>query len=147
MSRKNIVLWTVMTLVAVLVAGSAVVNAQRGERRRGFGPGARGMTFGVELSAEQREQIRGILTEQREQGPDRNALRGLNRQLQLELLADNPDQSRIDGLRSQILDAERAALERRVEVQQRIAQILTPEQRAQARQKLTTAPQRRQGRR
>ena len=143
MSRKNIVLSTVTILVAVLVAGAAIVNAQRGEGRRGFGPG---ITFGVELSEDQREQIRSIMSEER-QRPDREAARSLRRDLRLELLADNPDPARIDSLRSEILDAERASLERRIDAQQRIAQVLTPEQRTEARQTLREAPRHRHGRR
>lgn len=142
MFSKQIVLWSAAIVVAVLVAGSAVASAQRGERRRGFGPHGPFLTFGVELTAEQREQIRAIVAEERQQQPATDTVGSLNRQLDLELLAEAPDQARLDGLQAQIVEAQQTALQKRIELRKRIAQVLTPEQRAKAREWAASGPRR-----
>jgi Spy/CpxP family protein refolding chaperone len=69
----------------------------------------------------------------------------LERQLQAALLADTPDPQKIEELKTSIASASAAALAARVELQSRIAQVLTPEQRAQARDALGKAPTGRRG--
>ena len=70
--------------------------------------------------------------------PRRNQM-DLERQLQAAVLADVPDQQKIDELKNSIAGASAAALAARIELQSRIAQVLTPEQRAQAREALGKA--------
>ena len=96
-----------------------------------------------ELTDEQRTQVRAILEEQRngQQGPPADAK--LRRELQAELLADVPNDQKIEELKAQILSAQAEGLSRHVEIQKRITQVLTPEQRAKARERLAQAPDRR----
>lgn len=135
MFRKHIVLWTALLVVAVLAGTSAIVNAQRGERRRGFGPYG-SLTFGVELTQEQRDQIRAIVTEERQQRSKPDGAADINRQLDLELLADVPDLAKVDSLRAQMVETHQSMLQKRIEMRKRVAEVLTPEQRAQARENL-----------
>jgi len=95
------------------------------------------------LTDAQREQIRSI-TEARRTGdnPRRNVM-DLERQLQAAVFAETPDQSKIDQLKNSIAAARAEELTSRIELQSRIAQVLTPEQRAQARETLAKAPGRR----
>lgn len=110
------------------------------------GPGVVALLRGLDLTTEQREQIRSIISAQR--GSDNrpgHEVASLQRQLQLALLSDPPDTGRIDELKATIAAAQPEALAARVDVVSRIAQVLTPDQRAQARQKLEQAGPRRGG--
>lgn len=135
-------------VAAMIGLGAFTLADAQGPGRRGFGGpgfGGRGlMPFArmADLTDAQREQIRAILEEGREerQGPPAHA--GLHRQLQTELLADAPDEQKIETLRQQIAQASAEALTREIAVQRKIAQVLTPEQRAKAREHLAQAPQR-----
>ncbi|HVL67601.1 MAG TPA: periplasmic heavy metal sensor [Vicinamibacterales bacterium] len=121
-------------------AGGAAFDAPFGQGRGpgmgGPGPG-RGMTPWLmrDLTDQQREQIRAIMQEQRQQGPPADA--GVRRELEAELLADVPNAARIDELKQRVLQHQAEQLNRHVEVQKRIAQVLTPEQRAKARERLS----------
>jgi Spy/CpxP family protein refolding chaperone len=64
----------------------------------------------------------------------------LRRSLHATIFADTPDLAHIDQLRASIAEAEAAALAARVDLEMKIAQILTPEQRAQARELTARAP-------
>jgi Spy/CpxP family protein refolding chaperone len=137
--------------VAVAVAGGQGPGQGQGQRRGpGFGgpggPGGRGMIPGImqELTEEQRGQVRAILQEQRDgqQGPPADAK--LRHELQLELLADVPNDLKIEELKAQIAAAQVQGLDRHIAVQKRVAQVLTAEQRAKARERLAEGP--RQGR-
>jgi Spy/CpxP family protein refolding chaperone len=67
----------------------------------------------------------------------------LERQLQSVIFSDAPDQQKIDDLKNSIAAANAADLAARIDLASRISQILTPEQRAQARDALAQAPGRR----
>jgi Spy/CpxP family protein refolding chaperone len=133
-------------IAALLVASVAIAADQdQGQRRvqRMGGRGGRGMLPAVmqDLSDEQRAQVRAIMQEGRqgEQGPPADAK--LRRELEAELLADVPNEQKIDDLKQQILAAQAEGLSRHIDVQKRIAQVLTAEQRAKARAALAEAPQ------
>jgi Spy/CpxP family protein refolding chaperone len=49
-------------------------------------------------------------------------------------MADTPDTAKIEQLKASINEAEAAALNERVDLQLRIAQVLSPEQRQKARE-------------
>lgn len=141
----------VAAVAAVFVASVAVAGGQgpgQGQRRGpGFGgPGGRGLMPGImqDLTEEQRGQIRAIVQEQRgdQQGPPADAK--LRYGLEAELLADAPNDQKIEELKQQILAAQAQGLERHIATQKRIAQVLTPEQRAKARERQAEGP--RQGR-
>lgn len=135
-------------LAAVIgVSAYGLADAQQGRRGPGgpggpgFGPGhGRGM-MGVhmqDLTDQQRQQIRSIMQERRD---DRQGQQPgeLHRQLRAELLADSPDEAKIQALRQQMLEHHGAMLSQDIEVQKKVAQILTPEQRAKAREALSNA--------
>src|SRR5215510_2823248 len=99
----------------------------------------------MNLTDDQKEQIR-TLTEQQRAGEDpRRNLMDLERQLQTAILADVPDQQKIEELKGSIATASAQELAARIELQSRIAQILTPEQRAQAREAVAKGPAGRRG--
>jgi periplasmic protein CpxP/Spy len=125
-----------------------IAQPPQGGRGPGRGPGAGGLMpvqRGLNLTDAQREQIRA-LTEQRHAAGDpvRN-LMDLERQLQTAILADTPDQQKIEELKNSIAAASAQELAARIDLQSRIAQVLTPEQRAQAREAVGKGPGRRGG--
>ena len=135
----------ILAIVAALVlvaAAIATVSAQgQGPGRRGMGPGPGGFGPGplpmlgrLDLTDAQKEQIKSILAEKSGQ-TDRQTLGNLERDLNAAIMADQPDLSKIEQLKSSIAEAQTAALNDRVDLQLRIAQqVLTPEQRQKARE-------------
>jgi protein CpxP len=104
-----------------------------------------GMLRGLNLTDAQRDQIK-TLTEQRRTGEDpRRNLMGLERQLHAAILADTPDLPKIEELKSSVAAASAQELTARIDLESRIAQILTPEQRAQAREAVANGPAGRRG--
>ena len=104
---------------------------------RGFGRGGPLLALrGLDLTEEQRNQIRAIREAEREgrQGPTAEAQ--LHRDLQAALFADAPDAGRIAELQQQLQRAQEERLAHRIAVEQKIAAVLTPEQRAQVRERL-----------
>lgn len=145
--------WMTMAVVALAALVTMPVVAQQPQGRgmgRGAGmgmgpggPGGRGgpgglMPFlrGVELTDAQREQIRAIMDPMRDDSPAAK-VRDLDKELQLAILADSPDTQKIDELKAAIAAGTAEALSHRVEVESKIVQILTPEQRAQARENIS----------
>jgi periplasmic protein CpxP/Spy len=143
-------LWSTVAALAIAaaVAIPVVAQPQGSGQRGGPGFGGRGGPFpalrGLNLNDAQREQIRSIAQQQRtdDNSPQRKVA-DLNKQLHLAILADAPDLQKIDELKTSIAAATAEALTAQVDVQTRIAQVLTPEQRAQAREALTKAGPRR----
>jgi protein CpxP len=148
------VLAALLGVAAFSMADAQGQEARTGRRGPGFGPGfGRGpmmIARVVDLTDAQRDQIREIVqaARQEQQGPPAGL--ALHRQLEAELLADVPDLGKIETLKGQIAEAEADRLAKRIELQKQIAAVLTPEQRARAREALAKAPQngggRRQGR-
>jgi Spy/CpxP family protein refolding chaperone len=137
-----------LTVGISTVAGQTTQSAEQqpaGEGRRpGFRVG-RGGPGGpdhfllplrqLDLTVEQRAQIKEVLQAARpsaDQAPVRKLME-LRQSLRAAVLADAPDQTQIDQVRAAVAEAEAAALSKRIEVAQKIAQILTPEQREKAR--------------
>lgn len=94
----------------------------------------------LNLTDAQREQIKTLTDAERAartqsggQAPARTLFE-LQQSLQAAIFADTPDTAQIDQLKANIAEAEAAALAGRIDLQVKIAQILTPEQRAQARE-------------
>lgn len=155
---QNVIKAAVVSAVAaVFVASVAVASSQQtggdqqpqrqgpGQGRRGGpgGPGGRG--FGgpiyADLTEQQKEQIKAIHDAQRqaEQGPPADAK--LRQQLELELLADTPNDQTIESLKQQIATAQLENLSSHIAVQKQIAHILTAEQRAKARERIAQGPE------
>jgi periplasmic protein CpxP/Spy len=103
------------------------------------GAGPMGLLRGVQLTDAQRDQIRAIHEDVRGDAEPGKGMQ-LQRELHLAVLADTPDQQKIAALKQAIAAAQAEGLARRIEVQGRVAQVLTPEQRAQVRQRLEEAP-------
>jgi Spy/CpxP family protein refolding chaperone len=138
----------VATVLAAVVAMPVMAQPPQGGRGPGRGPGPDGLLpilGSLNLTDAQREQIRSLAEAQRGADNPRRSLMDLERQLQVAIFSDTPDQQKIDDLKNSIAAATAAELTSRIEMQTRIAQILTPEQRAQARDVLGKGPGRRGG--
>jgi len=142
---KRITWITVAALVlAALFTIPAIAQPPQGRGGRGFGPGGpggRGGPFpilrGLNLTDAQREQI-AALTEHRRGGgnPPQAKVAGLQRQLQMAIVAEAPDPHKLEELKAAITAATAEELAARIDLETQVAQILTPEQRAQAREAL-----------
>ena len=131
----------VMTMVLALSAYTFSSAQQPGRGQRGDGagrpggPGGRGGVMavlrGIELTEEQRTAIRALVDEGRTAGAPAEAdnARQLHRQLQAEVFADSPDAAKIAALQEQLSRAQAERLARQVALQQRIAELLTSDQR------------------
>ena len=135
------------TALAMLVAGAiaipVIAQPPQGGRGPGRGPGFDGpapVLRSLNLTDAQREQIRALTGAQRTGDNPRRTLKDLQRQLDAAIFADTPDQQKIEELENSIAAASAADLAARIDLQSRIAQMLTPEQRAQARDALSKAP-------
>ena len=140
-------MWTAVAalMVAAAVAIPVIAQPPQGGRGPGRGPGMGGMLRGLNLTDAQRDQIK-TLTEQRRTGEDpRRNLMDLERQLHAAILADTPDLPKIEELKSSVAAASAQELTARIDLESRIAQILTPEQRAQAREAVAKGPAGRRG--
>jgi Spy/CpxP family protein refolding chaperone len=137
-------LWSVIAAVVLAVAAFSFADAQGRAQRSGrpdFAPGfGRGGPGGfarfADLTDDQKKQVQAILEEDRasRQGPP--ASMNIRRELETEILADSPDEQKIDTLRQQLVQAHGEELTRQIALQRKIAQVLTPEQRATARERL-----------
>jgi periplasmic protein CpxP/Spy len=141
-------LWLSITVIVVAAAAAIPVLAQPPQGRSGPGRGGFGrpmlLTRGLNLTDAQRDQIRALTEERRNQAenPARKVAE-LDHQLRLALLTDTLDLRKIEELKAAISAAEAEQLSARIDLESRIVQILTPEQRAQAREALGTAGARR----
>ncbi len=147
-----VVLAFAATTAIVFAQASAPPGPPAGAGPRGqgpgrmFGPGALppGLIARLQLTDQQRADIRSLVTEQRAARHSANIKqRDLRQQLDAQVFADTPDTAKIKDLQSQIAAAQADGLAARVDLQVKIAQILTPDQRAQA---LTFLSQRQRGR-
>jgi len=137
----RLALWSGMAALVFATAITIPVIAQ--PPQGGRGPGGPGRLFpllrGLTLSDAQREQIRSIGQQGGRGNPQEAKAAELQKDLQLAILADSPDQAKIEGLKASIASAEAEALTARIDLESRIAQVLTPAQRAQARDALAQA--------
>ncbi|HZB25729.1 MAG TPA: periplasmic heavy metal sensor [Vicinamibacterales bacterium] len=147
-------LFSGLAAVLIAVAGFSYAVAQEADgpqpRRGGFGVGGwrgggpGGIARFADLTEEQRAQVRAILQEERTSRQGAPGSVTTHRELQAEILADVPDEQKIDTLRRQLAEEHAASLQRGIALQRKIAQVLTPEQRTKARERLAQAPQPRQ---
>lgn len=144
---------TVMAAALALSLGALPLMAQgtgtgagpgprmAGQGRGGPGPG-RGGPGGpmgilpglnqVGLSEAQRAQVRTILEQERQPGTDPGEkVRQAEQALRAAVLADVPDVQAIESARTALNAAHGAELDRRIELMQKVAQVLTPAQRQQ----------------
>ena len=108
----------------------------------GGGPGGPGGPFPMmrelNLTEAQREQIRTITEQHRSDNPPQQKVADLERQLRIAILGDGQN---IDQLKAALIAAHNEALTERIEIQTRIAQVLTPEQRAKEKELLSKMPE------
>jgi Spy/CpxP family protein refolding chaperone len=135
-------------LIAIAISVPLVAQPPQGTAERGPGHGGFGGSMGrggpgmglpflreLNLTDAQREQVRALTEDRRGQVPPAKGA-DLQRELGLAIFADAPDQQKIEALKSAIAAAHAEELAARIELETRIAQVLTPEQRAQARSRL-----------
>jgi Spy/CpxP family protein refolding chaperone len=96
----------------------------------GFGPGFMPMLQQLDLTDQQREQIRSLMEANRPTG-DPGQLRAAELKLHAAILGDNPDQQAIDAAKGTINAAHAAELDHQIDMLAKVAQILTPDQRQQ----------------
>jgi len=133
-TRTTLVVFTLLTVAALAatLAAQAPGGRGRGQMGPGFGGGPMPMLQRLDLTDAQKEQVKALTAERATQGAGRT-LAGLERDLNAAVMADSPDTAKIEQLKTSIVEAQTAALNERVDLQLRIAQILTPEQRQKAR--------------
>jgi len=117
-----------------------------GQRPRG-GPGGVGVGLlrGADLTEEQETAIKAIRDAEQSARQGQSSEGQLRRELQAEVFADNPDTQRIASLQQQLAESQSARLARQIATEQKIAQVLTAEQRARIRERLSKAPAERRG--
>ena len=151
---SSVVMTAVLGLAAYTWSGAQAQPPQPGPGRPGAGFG-RGMALlrGADLSEQQQADIKAIRDAARETqaGPPADA--ALRRQLDAEIFADAPDAQKIAALREQLVRAQAERIAREIATEQKIAQVLTAEQRAKIRERLAQpgpdarrrSPERRRG--
>jgi Spy/CpxP family protein refolding chaperone len=106
----------------------------------GAGRGAMALLRGANLTDEQQAAIRAIRETSRTGQSGAPVESQLRRQLDAEVFAEAPDTGRITALQQQLLQAQGQRLANDIATQQKIAQVLTSEQRAKVRERLTQPP-------
>jgi Spy/CpxP family protein refolding chaperone len=114
----------------VLLAAPAYTQAQQQPLPENQQPGLAGDPIrDLNLSPEQRERIRAIREEQRDERATVNRhLRETNRALEELLDSDNPSEAQIEKHLRDIAEAQAASLRMRVATEMKVRKVLTPEQ-------------------
>jgi len=128
MSFRQIRTW--MTGMAAAAVATLAIPALAGQAQQPAQPGPHGGRFKQILTQEQMDQVRPWLKTEREAS---QPLMTLRRQLREAVLSEAPDQGKVASLQSQIAQLQSEALSRRIALAQRVAALLTPEQREQFR--------------
>lgn len=129
---------TIAAAALAVTLAAAPLTAQGPGGRGGRGPGGPGGPMGmlpglnqVGLTDAQRAQVRAVLEQERPTGDPGAQVRQAEQALHAAILADAPDASAIDAAKAALNAAHAAELDHRVQVMEKIAQILTPAQRQQ----------------
>jgi len=146
MTRK---LAAVAVLAAALITAPLVAQGQGGRGPGGRGPGGPGgpgmgilgMVRDLDLTDAQKQQIHALMEEQRKGGEPGAQIRAAEQKLHAALFAETPDLQAIDAAKTALNTAHAAELDQRVELMQKVAQILTSVQRSQLLQRPSRAPQ------
>lgn len=110
-----------------LIFSVGILWAQMGKPMMG---GPEKMMMGLNLSEEQQAKLADMrLQMQKEMIPLRSDLQSLRSKLKLEIVKDNPDQKVIDNLLTQISDKRKQIMKMRIQHQQELRKLLSPEQR------------------
>lgn len=143
MKRRMIIVAVVATMLSALPLLAQGRQRQGGPGGRGpggpgGGPGIMHMVQQLDLTDAQREQLRALMEDTRRAGGPGEQVRAAEQKLHAAILADPPDLQAIEGLKAVLNTAHASELDRRIEMMQKVAQILTP---AQKQQLLKVAPQ------
>ena len=139
---SSVMMTGVLGLAAYTFSG-AHPPARGPEGRRGGPGGPRagiGLLRDANLSEEQKAAIKAIRGEESPAAIGEPAEARLRRELQAEVFADAPDAGKIASLQQQLAQSQASRLARQIETEQKIAQVLTAEQRAKVRERLSQAP-------
>src|SRR4029450_6825229 len=117
-----------------LVAQQPGGGYEAGQRMGGPGRGGRGgpgrpIVPGLnrlDLSEAQRDQLRGIMDQEHESGNPGEKVRQAEQALNAAVFAETPNPQAIETARAALSAGHAAELDRRIELMQKIAQILTP---------------------
>jgi periplasmic protein CpxP/Spy len=146
----SVVMTGVLGLAAYTFSGAQPpARGPEGQRHWGGPGGGRGdiaLLRGADLTEDQKAAIKAIREAEHQatgQGP--SAEGRLRRELQAEVFADTPDAQKIASLQQQLGESQTARLARQIAADQKIAQVLTAEQRARIRERLAQAPSERRG--
>jgi Spy/CpxP family protein refolding chaperone len=154
MTRKTIGL---AVLVAALGAIPVLAHQAQGGRD-GFGPDGQGRGRGpggpggpnimmtvrlLELSDAQKEQLKGIVQDRREDADPARSPREAELKLNQAIFGETSNPAAVESAKAALAAAHAAELERRIETLQKVARILTPAQRQQL---LSLRPERGRGR-
>jgi Spy/CpxP family protein refolding chaperone len=136
MTRKTAataILAAALAAVPLLAQGPGGQGRGRGGRGPGGpgGPGIMGMVQHLDLSDAQRQQLQALGDEERKNGDPGAQVRDAERKLHAAILAETPDLQAIDAARAAVNAAHAAELDHRIEMMEKVAQILTSAQRSQ----------------
>ena len=143
----SVVMTGVLGLAAYTFSGAQPpARGPEGQRPRG-GPGGAGVALlrGADLTEEQKAAIKAIRDAEQSAQQGQSSEGQLRRELQAEVFADNPDTQKIASLQQQLAESQSVRLARQIATEQKIAQVLTAEQRAKIRERLSKAPADRRG--
>lgn len=131
----------VAAAAAVLALAPAVAHAQAGPGRAPGMPRQARELAGLNLTDAQRDQIWKLREDHRAAVRDEAfKLRTARRELRRETLAEQPDPQKIETLRAQVTELSSVLQNRRLELRQQMAQVLTPEQREVLRKRQDQRP-------
>ena len=142
----SVVMTGVLGLAAYTFSGAQPpARGPEGQRPRG-GPGAGvALLRGADVTEEQKAAIKAIRDAEQSARQGQSSEGQLRRELQAEVFADNPDTQKIASLQQQLAESQSVRLARQIATEQKIAQVLTAEQRAKIRERLSKAPADRRG--
>jgi Spy/CpxP family protein refolding chaperone len=145
----TVVMTGVLGLAAYTFSGAQPPARGPGGHRPWGGPGGgRGdiaLLRGADLTEDQKAAIKAIREAEQASGQGPSVEGRLRRELQAEAFADTPDPQKIASLQQQLAESQTARLARQIATDQKIAQVLTAEQRARIRERLAQAPFERRG--
>lgn len=126
--NKQAISWLVVMVVGLtMVYANASASPQQTDTQSG--PNIQDPIGQLNLSPEQREKIRAIREQLRDERAAINQrLRETNKTLEDALDADNPNESQLENLMRDVAAAQAAAMRLRILNEVRIRRVLTPEQ-------------------
>jgi Spy/CpxP family protein refolding chaperone len=132
MTKRTIAIAGALLLAALPLFAQAQGQGQaqgRGGRGGPGGPGWMPMLHQLNLTDAQKDQVKALADAERQAGPPKTF--ELEQKLHAAVLADQPNLQTIESLKASITAAQAEDLDRRIDHLQKLAQILTPDQKQQ----------------